>query len=83
MTADIAATYRQTDLARQVLIDVELGLLPPAFECSDKPLAEEMLRFAAGSGATDIVRLALQRIDCMREDSRLGRIASIAALVLA
>ena len=60
VTADIAAIYRQTDLARRML---EEG----------QPVAQELLRHGAGAGATDIVRMALERIDLPRDDPRWMR----------
>src|SRR5581483_6168877 len=57
VTADTAALYGQTDLARQIL-------------ASDKSAAEDLLRFGAGGGATDVVRLALEHIDWPRDDPR-------------
>jgi ankyrin repeat protein len=72
VTADIAAIYRDTDLARQMLIDDERGVLPQNVRTSDKPLAEELLCFGAG-GATGIVRMALDRIDWARHDPRWFR----------
>jgi ankyrin repeat protein len=70
VTGDIAAIYRETDLARQMLTDDEHGVLPQSMRPSDKPLAEELLRFAADGGATEIVRMALERIDWARRDAR-------------
>lgn len=72
VTADVAAIYRQTDLARKMLIDDEHGVLPQDIKTSDKPLAEELLRFGA-DGATEIVRMSLQRIDWPRDDVRWFR----------
>src|SRR5262249_23118003 len=46
VSADIAAIYRHTGIARQMLLDDERGVLPPGSRSSDKPLAEELLRFA-------------------------------------
>jgi ankyrin repeat protein len=63
VTADIAAIYRQTELVRQMLA------ADPR-----KELAEEMLRFAASGGDVEIVRMALERIDWPRDDSRWFRI---------
>jgi ankyrin repeat protein len=64
VTGDIAAIYRQTDVARQLL-------------SSGQALAEEVLRFGADSGAVEVVRLALERIDWARDDPRwLGMLAS-------
>ena len=58
VTADTAALYRQTDLARQM----------PAGDTAD------LLKFGACGGATEIVRLALERIDWPRDDPRWFRI---------
>jgi ankyrin repeat protein len=77
VTADIAAIYRQTDLARQMLLDDERGVLPPNIRTSDAPLAEELLRFGADGGATEIVRLALPYVHRDRNDERwLGMLSS-------
>lgn len=73
ITGDIASIYRQTEVARQMLIDDELGALPQSLKPSDKPLAEELLRFAADAGATEIVRMSLERIDWSRHDPRWFR----------
>jgi len=63
VTPDIAAIYRQTDLARQMLLD-------------NTAAVEELLRFGASGGDPEIVRLALERIDWPRDDSRwFGRAA--------
>ncbi len=73
VTGDTAAIYRQTELARQMLIDDERGVLPQGMKPFDKPLAEELLRFGADGGATEIVRMSLQRIDWPRHDARWFR----------
>jgi ankyrin repeat protein len=70
VTSDIAATYRQTDLARQMLIDDEHRVLPQTMKSSDNSLAEELLRFGGGGGAVEIVRMSLERIDWTRRDAR-------------
>jgi ankyrin repeat protein len=70
VTADIAAIYRQTEFARQMLSDDARGVLLSSFRSSDKPLAEELLRHGASAGATEIVRLALERIGWSRDDTR-------------
>ena len=70
VTGDIAAIYRQTDVARQMLIDDERGMLPEGLKPHNKSLAEEMLRFAGDGGAVEIVRMSLERIDWPREDPR-------------
>jgi len=64
VTADTAAIYRQTDLARQMLTDEAGG---------GKPVAEELLRFGASGGDPEIVRMALERIDWPRDDPRWFR----------
>ena len=64
VTGDIAATYREAELVRHMLIDGKP---------SDESLIEELLRFGAGGGATDVVRLALRRIDWDRRDARWFR----------
>lgn len=73
VTGDTAALYRQTDLARQLLADDKLGLLPEGAKPTDKPLAEELLRFGADGGATEIVRMSLEHIDWPRDDPRWFR----------
>ena len=73
VTGDTAALYRETGLARQMLIDDERGVLPQSMKPSDKSLAEELLRFGADGGATEIVRLSLDRIDWPRDDERWFR----------
>jgi ankyrin repeat protein len=77
VTTDIAAIYRQTDLARQMLADDERGVLPESMNPSDKPLAEELLVRGAGSGAIEIVRMSLERVHWARNDNRwFGALAS-------
>jgi ankyrin repeat protein len=73
VSADIAAIYRQTDLARQMLADDARGELPGGIVSPGKPLAEELLRFGASGGDPEIVRMALQRIDWPRDDPRWFR----------
>lgn len=62
VSADTAALYRQTELARQMLAE------DPRPE-----LAEELVRFAASGGDPEIVRMALHRIDWPRKDPRWFR----------
>ncbi len=57
VTADIAATYRQTDLVREMLAS---GKADPA----------EILRHGAGGGDPEIVGMALERIDWPNQDAR-------------
>ncbi|HEY3937495.1 MAG TPA: ankyrin repeat domain-containing protein [Bryobacteraceae bacterium] len=73
VTADTAALYRQTGLARQMLTDDERGVLPQNMHPFGKPLAEELLRFGADAGATEIVRMSLERIHWDRQDVRWFR----------
>jgi ankyrin repeat protein len=70
VSADIAAIYRQTDLARQMLADEARGALPTGIVSPGKPVAEELLRFGASGGDPEIVRMALERIDWPRDDPR-------------
>jgi hypothetical protein len=63
VTADIAAIYRQTNLARQMLADN-----------ADSKAVEELLHFGASGGSSEIVRMALERITWPREDSRWFRV---------
>ena len=78
VTGDTAALYRQTSLARQMMLDDEQGVLPESSKPSDKSLAEELLRFGADGGATEIVRMSLERIDWARQDARwFGMLASL------
>ncbi len=74
VSADTAAIYRQTDLARQMLAEDAHGELPPGIVSPDRPLAEELLRFGAGGGDPEIVRMALERIAWPRDDARWFRI---------
>lgn len=73
LTGDTAALYRQTDVTRQMLIDDERGVLPVCAKPSDKSLVQELLRFGADGGATEIVRMCLERIDWNRDDPRWFR----------
>lgn len=73
VTGDTAALYRQSDLARQMLADDELGVLPKGVKPADTALAEELLRFAADGGASEIVRMSLEHIDWSRDDPRWFR----------
>ena len=73
VSADTAAIYRQTDLARQMLADEARGVLPEGIVSPGKPVAEELLRFGASGGDPEIVRMALERIDWPRDDPRWFR----------
>ena len=50
LSADMAAIYRQTDLARQMLADEARGALPDGIVSLGKPAAQELLRFGANGG---------------------------------
>ena len=56
-----------------MLVDDERGVRPDGIKQSDKPLAEELLRFGAGGGASEVVRMSLERIDWPRDDARWFR----------
>ncbi len=73
VTADTAALYRETELAAQILADEDLGLLPPNITSTEGSVVEDLLRFGADAGATDIVRMALKRIDWPRNDEHWYR----------
>jgi ankyrin repeat protein len=72
VSADTAAIYRQTDLARRMLEDDSRGMLPEGVS-PGRPLAEELLRFGASGGDPEIVRMALERIEWPRDDARWFR----------
>ena len=63
--AAIAASFRQTELARKMLS----GEAPYRL-ASDRTLAEELLDGAACGGDPEIVRLALEHVDWPRDDPR-------------
>lgn len=73
VSADTAAIYRQTDLARQMLEDEARGVLSQGIVSPGKPVAEELLHFGASGGDPEIVRMALERIDWPRNDERWFR----------
>jgi ankyrin repeat protein len=64
-TAGMAASFRQTELARKMLS----GEAPYRLE-SDRTLAEELLGGAACGGDPEILRLALEHVDWPRDDPR-------------
>jgi ankyrin repeat protein len=73
VTADTAALYRETELAAQILADEDRGLLPPNITSTEGSVVEDLLRFGADAGATEIVRMALKRIDWPRNDEHWYR----------
>lgn len=73
VTADTAALYRETELAARMLADEDRGLLPPNVNSTEGSLVLDLLRFGADAGATEIVRMALKRVDWARHDKRWYR----------
>ena len=73
VSADIAASYRQTDLVRQMLADDARGVLQAGIVSPGQSLAEELLRFGASGGDPEIVRMALERIVLPADDARWFR----------
>src|ERR1700722_1670732 len=73
VSADTAAIYRQTELARQMLADDARGQLPEGIVSPGKPVAEELLHFGASGGDPEIVRMSLERIDWPGDDPRWFR----------
>ena len=73
VTADTAALYRETELARQILADEERGIFPRNITLTEGSVVEDLLRFGCDGGATEIVRMALARVDWPRNDVRWFR----------
>jgi ankyrin repeat protein len=73
VTADTAALYRDTQLARQILIDEQRGVLPPNVTPTEGSVVEDLLRFGCDGGAVEIVQMALERVDWPRHDVRWFR----------
>jgi ankyrin repeat protein len=73
VTADTAALYRETELARQILADEERGIFPRNLTLTEGSVVEDLLRFGGDGGATEIVRMALARVDWPRNDVRWFR----------
>jgi ankyrin repeat protein len=73
VTADTAALYRETELARQILADEERGISPRDITPTEGSIVEDLLRFGGDGGATEIVRMALQRVDWPPHDPRWPR----------
>ena len=65
-----AGFLRQTGAARQMLADEAAGRLREGVVAAGGKVAEDLLWTAAGGGDPEIVRMALERIDWPREDSR-------------
>ncbi len=60
----------QTAAARQLLADEAAGLLRPGAVIPGSTVSEDLLWSACGGGDPEIVRMALERIDWPRQDSR-------------
>jgi ankyrin repeat protein len=60
----------QTDAARQLLADEAAGRLRPHAVSPGSTVAEDLVWTAAGGGDPEIVRMALERIDWPRDDTR-------------
>jgi ankyrin repeat protein len=73
VTADTAALYRDTQLARQILADEECGVSPADATLTEGSVLEDLLRFGCDGGAAEIVRMALDRVDWSRQDVRWFR----------
>jgi ankyrin repeat protein len=62
----------QTDAARRMLADEAAGRLREGVVAPGGKVAEDLLWTASGGGDPEIVRLALERLDWPRQDSRWG-----------
>ena len=75
--ADIAGIYRETELARQMLAAESRGALREGMVSPGRTVAEDLLDYGSCGGDPEIIRMALERIDWPRGDSRwfwmLGR----------
>src|SRR5260370_33400360 len=67
VSADTAAIYRQTELARQMLADEARGVLQEGIGSPGKSVAEELLHFGASGGDAEISGHARVRIALLRE----------------
>jgi ankyrin repeat protein len=61
---------RDTELAARMFRQEDAGTLPKGTVPEGRRVAEEILDPAASAGSTDILRMALERIDWPRNDSR-------------
>jgi ankyrin repeat protein len=73
VTADTAALYRETELAREILAAEDRGISPRNITLTEGSLVEDLLRFGGDGGATEIVRMALERVDWPLQDVRWFR----------
>jgi ankyrin repeat protein len=70
LDAASAGFLRQTELARRMLADEDAGRLREGIVPAGAKLAETLLWSACGGGDSEIVRMALERVDWPREDHR-------------
>jgi len=68
--ASTAGILRLTDKARQLLEDEAAGRLREGSHAPGWSVAEELLFYGSDGGDPEIVRMALERLDWGREDSR-------------
>jgi ankyrin repeat protein len=76
--ADTVGSYRETELARQMLANEPGGRLaegadgrlPEEKAVAGKTVAEELLEFGASGGDPEIVRMALEHVNWPRDDPR-------------
>ena len=68
--AATAGYLRDTELARRMFAQEAAGRLPKGTVRDNRTVAEEVLDPAASAGATEVLRMALERIDWPREDRR-------------
>jgi len=73
VTADTAALYRDTQLARQILAEEDRGVSPRNATPTEGSIVEDLLRFGGDGGAAEIVGMALERVDWPRHDVRWFR----------
>ena len=73
VTEDTAALYRETELARQILVDEDCGISPRDITPTEGSVVEDLLQFGGDGGATEIVRMALARVHWPRNDARWFR----------
>jgi ankyrin repeat protein len=73
VTPDIVGLYRETALAEELLANETNAPLPEGVVPPGRSLEDYLLEFALSGGASEIVRMALDRIDWPRDDPRWFR----------
>jgi ankyrin repeat protein len=68
--ADTIGIYRQTELARQMLVNEIAAKPAEGTNAPTSSVVAELLEFGASGGDPEIVRMALERIDWPRDDRR-------------